>query len=262
MTTGGASSAEEQSYADTFAAAAQAQGWRLRLGVLQGDESRKPSVPELLAASEAVLLTSLQEGFGLPYLEAAAARRPLVARELPNIAPDLAQFGFEFPQSYREVQVAPSLFDWRGERERQARLFAKWKSSMPRAAARLVGKPAILAAGSKPCPVPFSRLTLAAQLEVLSQPLDQSWERCATLNPFLNTWRERAASRQLKTSPWPRSAARWLGGHAYAQRFLELVPRWGAKSPPPTASRSAQMEFLRAKLRSECLYPILWNSRT
>ena len=73
VTTGGVSSAEEQAYADGLAAAAQTHGWRLRLGILHGDESQKPSVPELLAASEAVLLTSLQEGFGLPYLEAAAA---------------------------------------------------------------------------------------------------------------------------------------------------------------------------------------------
>ena len=139
---------------------------------MQGDESKKPTVPELLAASETVLLTSLQEGFGLPYLEAAAARRPLIARHLPNIAPDLAKFGFRFPQSYREVQVDPSLFDWRGERERQARLFAEWKSLMPRAASQLAGEPAVLAAGKEPCPVPFSRLTLTAQLEVLAQPVE------------------------------------------------------------------------------------------
>jgi hypothetical protein len=167
VTTGGVSSAEEQAYADALVAAAQTHGWRLRLGILYGDETRKPSVWELQAASEVVLLTSLQEGFGLPYLEAAALRRPLVARELPNIAPDLAKFGFRFPQSYREVRVDPALFDWRRERERQARFFAEWKNSMPRAAASLTGKPAVLAAGEQPCPVPFSRLTFAAQLEVL-----------------------------------------------------------------------------------------------
>jgi hypothetical protein len=63
-------------------------------------------VPELLAASEAVLLTSIQEGFGLPYVEAAAAGRPLIARHLPNIAPDLHKFGFRLPQAYDEILVA------------------------------------------------------------------------------------------------------------------------------------------------------------
>ncbi len=262
VTTGGVSSADEQAYADTLSGAAQAHGWRLRLGILQGDENQKPTVPELLAACEAVLLTPLQEGFGLPYLEAAAARRPLVARHLLNIAPDLAKFGFTFPQSYREVQVDPSLYDWRGERERQARLFAEWKGLMPRAAAGLVGKPAMLAAGHDPCPVPFSRLTLTAQLEVLAKPVAASWERCAPLNPFLKTWRERAVTGRLQISPWPPSAARWLGGRAYARRFLELVPPLLSRAPRPGASHAAQAEFLRKKLRAENLYPLLWNSRT
>ena len=133
---------------------------------------------------------------------------------------------------------------------------------MPRAAAKLAGKPAVLAAGEPSCPVPFSRLTLTAQLEVLAQPVEQSWERCATLNPFLMTWRERAMAGRLETSPWPRSAARWLGGRAYAQRFLALVPPLFSTAPCAGASQAAQAEFLRKKLRVENLYPLLWNSRT
>jgi hypothetical protein len=219
-------------------------------------------VPDLLAASEAVLLTSLQEGFGLTYLEAAAARRPLVARELPNIAPDLAKFGFTFPQCYREVRVDPALFDWHGERQRQTRWFAEWKSLMPSAAASLAGKPAMLAAGEEPCPVPFSRLTLTAQLEVLAQPVEQSWERCLPLNPFLNKWRERAAAGTLESSPWPPGAARWLGGRAYARRFLALVPPLLSRASRAGASQAAQAEFLRLKLGAQNVYPLLWNSRT
>src|SRR5204863_5382483 len=106
---------------------ARRHGWPLRLGVLQGDESNKPSVAELLGASEAVLLTSIQEGFGLPYLEAAAAERPLIARMIPNIAPDLEEFGFKFPQYYEEVMIDPGLFDWDSEKKRQARLFRDWR---------------------------------------------------------------------------------------------------------------------------------------
>ncbi|MBI4324159.1 MAG: glycosyltransferase, partial [Chloroflexi bacterium] len=103
VTTGGVSSADEMAYADKLAAAARRHDWPLQLGMLQRNEASQPTVAELLAASEAVLLTSLQEGFGLPYLEAAAARRPLIARLLANVAPDLAQFGFRFPQSYQEI---------------------------------------------------------------------------------------------------------------------------------------------------------------
>lgn len=262
VTTGGSSSAEEAAYAQALADAARKGRWRLRLGILQGNENASPSVRELLAASEAVLLTSLQEGFGLPYLEAAAARRPLVARELPNIAPDLAQFGFSFPQSYREIRVDPALFDWSGEQQRQARWFAQWKSLMPAAAARLADKPAVLAAGKEPLPVPFSRLTLTAQLEVLARPVERSWERCLPLNPFLKLWRKRAASGTLEATPWPRQAQQWLGGRAYARRFLSLIPRLSGRAPRPGAGQAAQAEFLRQKLRAEYLYPLLWNPQT
>jgi glycosyltransferase involved in cell wall biosynthesis len=262
VTTGGVSSAEEQAYASKLLAAAQRHKWRLYLGILHGDENKKPSVPDLLAASEAVLLTSLQEGFGLPFLEAAALRRPLVARRLPNIAPDLARFGFKFPQCYREIWVDPSLFDWWGERERQKRLLAEWKSLMPRAARQLVGKPAVLAAVKESCPVPFSRLTLTAQLEVLAQPVGLSWEWCAPLNPELKRWREQATAARLEPSPWPHSAARWLGGRTYAQRFLKLVAPVLSKGPRAAASQAAQADLLCRKLSTENLYPLLWNSRT
>lgn len=262
VTTGIASSAEEQPYADTLAQAARAHQWRLRLSILKGNESEQPSVPELLAASEAVVFTSLQEGFGLPYLETAAARRPLLARRLPNISPDLKQFGFTFPQSYQEVLVDPALFDWRAERNRQIHLFAEWKQWMPDAVSILAGKPAVLAAGKDPVPVPFSRLTLTAQLEVLAQSLEYSWNLCAPLNPFLIKWRKRAAEGQLEITPWPGKAGRLLGGQAYAQRFLDLVPPLFSRAPHPNAGKKAQMEFIRKKLKAENIYPLLWNSRT
>lgn len=261
MTTAGVSSRDEQAYGDILSAAAQAHGWRLRLGVLQGEEAGKPSVSELLAASEAVLLTSLQEGFGLPYLEAAVAQRPLVGRALPNIAPDLAQFGFKFPQYYDEVWVDPGLFDWRAEQGRQARLFADWKRLLPRAVSRRAGRPMLLARNQERVPVAFSRLTLTAQLEVLAQPVARSWERCAALNPCLREWRERAARGRLKTTEWPASAERWLGGRVYARRFFDVVPSQSTPVPPAGAGRAAQDELLKRRLRPECLYPLWWDSR-
>lgn len=259
VTTGGPSSAEEQAYAEALRAAAEDGGWRLRLGVLHGDESQSPTVPELLAASEAILLTSLQEGFGLPVLEAAAAGRPLLARRWPNLAPDLARFGFRFPQSYREILLDPGLFDWPRERARQAQRFAAWQELMPESVRRWVGEPALLAADG-PRPVPFSRLTLAAQLEVLRHPPATSQARCAPLNPWLERWQKRAATGRLRVSPWPASAARWLGGRAYARRFQALLSKAGARQSEPVAALAVQQQFLRQKLRAENLYPLLWNS--
>lgn len=259
VTTGGVSSAEEQAYADALSAAAQAHGWRLQLGLLQDELAENPTVEALIAASEAVLLTSVQEGFGLAYVEAAAARRPLIARRLPNIAPDLATFGFRFPHYYQEILIAPSLFDWRGEYDRQQRLFSIWKNQMPRTVAGLVEKPALLASGGNECPVPFSRLTLTAQMEVLAWPSKHSWDKCAPLNPFLASWQRMASTGRLKLSPWPAAAESWLGARAYAEEFFGLLQARSIKRKSPAASVAAQRQFLRTRLRSESLYPLLWG---
>jgi hypothetical protein len=261
VTTGGVSSADEQAYATRLEEAARAGGWRLRLSMLAGAEGAKPSVPELLVASEAVVLTSVQEGFGLPFLEAAAAGRPLVARAIPNIAPDLARFGFRFPQCYAELLVDPRLFDWAAERHRQRELFQNWRSQLPKKCQELSGKPAVLAA-LRPRAVSFSRLTLSAQLEVLAHPPEMSWKLCALLNPFLGQWRKRAAKGRLEANPWPREADGWLGGPAYGKRFHELVRLREGASLAAGAGVRAQEEFIRARLEKDHLFPLLWSQRS
>jgi glycosyltransferase involved in cell wall biosynthesis len=258
VTTGGVSSEDEQSYADALAQAARRHNWRLHLGILAGAEPCKPSMPELLAASEAVLLTSLQEGFGLPYLEATAAGRPLIARAIPNIAPDLRRLGFRFPHCYNEILVPPELFDWSAERLRQKRIFNGWRSQLPAVCRRIAGQPALLAANA-PQRIAFGRLTLTAQLEVLSRPTSESWKACAPLNPFLEKWRDYAASGRLRPTPWPRSAGRWLSGEAYARHFFMAVrssPVARHFSPVETLTR-----FIESKLAATNLYPLLWSTR-
>jgi hypothetical protein len=260
VTTGDVSSADEADYCARLTQAARRHHWRVRLGVLAGNEARKPAIPKLLAASEAVMLTSIQEGFGLPYLEAVAARRPLIARALPNIAPDLAQFGFKFPQYYEEILVHPRLFDWHAEHRRQTRKFAAWKQQLPASCRRLAGTPLMLAAPA-PQPVPFSRLTLTAQIEVLAHPTRESWTLCAALNPFLARWRERAATGRLQISAWPKTADPWLSGPAYARRFFQFTRR-PAGAAPAGAAQAAQQEFIRAKLDATQLFPLLWSTQS
>jgi hypothetical protein len=262
VTTGGVSSADEEIYAKRLATAARRRGWRLRLGMLGGNESGKPGINELLAASEAVLLTSIQEGFGLPFLEAAAARRPLIARSIPNIAPDLKRFGFCFPQSYDELLIDPRLFDWPAELARQAALFAAWRKGLPRHCRKWTGTPLFLAGGTKPRAVPFSRLTLTAQLEVLGWPPDVSWKLCAPLNPFLRPWKRRADGGRLLVTPWPRRASGWLGGPAYARRFARIARDAGRGGKRLNSALPAQEDFLREKLGARHSFPLLWSRDT
>ncbi|MGC3958746.1 MAG: glycosyltransferase [Verrucomicrobiota bacterium] len=256
ITTGSASSADELPYFQKLERTAHQHHYRLRLGVLQGDETSRPSVAELMAASETVLLTSLQEGFGLPYLEAAAARRPLIARNLPNVAPDLRRFGFRLPQTYDEIRIATDLFDWKAERARQQKMFTRWRQQLPTTLRKSVATPIVLES-TEPASVPFSRLTLTAQLEVLAQPRALSWERCAPLNPFLHDWQKRAATGKLRVTPWPATADNWLSGATYAKTFVRLVQA----TPRPTPAQTPlhiQTELVGEKLCAANLYPLLW----
>ncbi len=262
LTTGNPSSRDEEPYGRRLREAARKHGWKLLLGILSGAESTKPSVPRLIAASEAVLLTSVQEGFGFTYIEAAAARRPLLARSLTNMAPDLRKFGFRFPQTYDEILIAPSLFDWGTECRRQRALFERWLGQLPRSCRRYVSRYTLPVAAAVPRPVAFSRLTLSAQLEVLAWPATESFALCSPLNPMLATWRERAAVGKLLVTTWPTSASKWLCGLAYARRFSNLLKSMPAQSQTTAAPLRAQEDFLRARLDPRNLYPILWSTHT
>ncbi len=256
-TTGGASSKDEEPYAQRLAAAARKQGWRLRIGLLEESDEPGPSMPELLAASECVLLTSIQEGFGLASLEAAAAGRPLITRHLQNIAPDLHRFGFRFPHSYREILIAPTAFDWKAEHARQRAMFSEWKSTLPQSYRALAERP-LLMQSPAPAPIPFSRLSLTAQIEVLTLSAEESWSLCARWNPLLRAWKTRAANGNLEPTQWPATADCWLGGSAYAQRFAEIAKVTTARSTQANAL-AAQREFFQLKLRAQHLFPLLFT---
>ncbi len=259
VTTGGISSDDEQDYGTALARAAHHHGWRLRLGVLEKSDARNPSIADLLATSEAVLLTSIVEGFGLPYVEAAAARRPLICRALPNVAPDLRHLGFRFPQSYADILIHPGLIDWSRESARQAAHFSRWNSGLPRSVQKWVGAPAAQAA---PHAIAFSRLTLSAQFEILAQPPEHTWNLCAPFNPFLIAWQKRAATGTLGISAWPRRAIASLGGAAYAQSFARLVRQKPATGPGDARAIAAQAHFLRERLAAPHLFPLLWSRST
>ncbi len=262
VTTGGVSSADETAYAKRLEKGALRHGWKLRIGVLAGDDEGKPGIPELLAASECVMLTSVQEGFGLPYLEAAAAGRPLIAHALPNIAPDLERLGFEFPQYYKEILIHPDLFDWKAEVIRQRRLFREWSGQAPGPVRKLAASPLVVRLAATPRPIPFDRLTQTAQLEVLAKSAIESWDACAPLNPFLGEWRERAKKGALQASAWPESAAEWLSGESYGRRWMEMTGRKSSGAPSADNASAAQKDFISWKLGPENVYPILWAKET
>jgi hypothetical protein len=260
VTTGGPSSAAEQGYFDRLQEAVREGKWRVRLGLLAGlGVGDHPPVGDLMAASETLLMTSVQEGFGLPYLEAAGVRRPLVARRLPNVMPDLGKFGFDFPHGYDEVQVPPGLWNIGGERERQRDRFGRWRGSLPKPVRAWVERPAILEAGGGDRPVAFSRLTWEGQREVLRRPLEASWEGCAGLNPWLAAWREAAQAGSMEPVVWAAGADQWLGAEVYGRRFWGAVSSAGTGKGLGTAVQ-VQQQFIKERLTRGHLFPLLWGS--
>lgn len=262
-TTAGVSSADEAAYAEALRAAVTRHDWPLDLAILADAPAGAPPIQDLLAAGAGVLLTSLAEGFGLPYLEAAAAHRPLVARRLANIAPDLASLGFRFPGLYDDVLIAPGLFDVDAELRRQAERFAAWLTGMPRHVRQCVPQPRWFAEPG--APVAFSRLTLTAQIEVLSVDPKVSLRHARHANPWLDAWFRAHPAPWRRPTAWPAGATERLSTDRYAGSLLRLARSRGSAhavgSNTPTRSQSAQESLLRARLVPDQLHPILWTTR-
>jgi glycosyltransferase involved in cell wall biosynthesis len=258
ITTGGVSSAQEAAYASRLNSAIRENHWQVALGVLDRNELGQPNVETLIQASEAVLLTSIQEGFGLAYLEAVAAARPLIARTIPHIVTDLRSLGFAFPQSYAEILIGRSLFDHGAERRRQELLFQQWRHRLPKAFHSLLKAPHWLENEN----VPFSRLTLTAQIEVLTQPVERSWKICQTLNPFLHKWTQEISKDCLQTSAWPSSANDFLSGPSYAKRLAAIFSSNNVVRKPAGNAKIVQDRFIRQRLQMSNLFPLLWAEAT
>ncbi len=267
VTTAGVSSEAEADYARALGAAAREGKWRVQFAVLAGDEpggrgGPRPTVEDVVASAEAVMMTSVQEGFGLPYLEAAAAGRPLVARRLPNVVPDLESWGLEFPQGYGEVWIDAGLLDLGAESRRQVTVFETWRERLPKEVRELAAAPDWLfqgdvgdfeaMSGLTPEVTPrvaFGRLTLAGQLEVLAVDPAVSWEKCRRLNPGMAGWRS-----ELRVTAWPVDAERNLGVAAYGKRFWELFALTETRR---RGGGEIQAEMIRERLGAGYLFPIL-----
>jgi glycosyltransferase involved in cell wall biosynthesis len=244
LTTGGISSPGESAYANRLIEAARKGRWRVRFGILAGREAQAPSVPELIGAAESAVMTSIQEGFGFPYFEGAGLGCRVIARKLPAIHPDLKAFGLGLPGLYDEVLIPPGLFDAKAELLRQRTAFRSWKTLLPCPCRALAEAPQYL---SQPgSPVPFSRLTLEAQLEVLTVPPRESLAACSAWNPKLG-----APAR----ADWVGAAA--LSPAACAERFFERAVNFPATRPTALQTRNTQQGIIKERLGRNFLFPLL-----
>ncbi len=68
---------------------------------------------DLIAASDAILTTSVAEGFGMVFLEAWLAGKPLVGRDLVEITNDFRSAGMRFNDLYAELKIPLELINKR-----------------------------------------------------------------------------------------------------------------------------------------------------
>ena len=258
VTTGAPTSIDEEPYDRWLRGASLRHSWPLDLSVMAG-RSDAPAVSALMAGAEAVLLTSLQEGFGLPYLEAAVARRPLMARALPNVLPDLLLLGLQTPSTYADVMVPAGLFDHAAERVRQRMLWENWRAALPPEVQDLAGEP--WQPDGADGLVGFNRLTSTAQEEVLARPAGDTVAVLSEANPSLARWR--GAGPDLPTALLTDEAAAALSPERFAEGFWSAVERAASASPPASgASQRVMRAFLAERLRGDNLYPLVFSPRS
>ncbi|WP_269542103.1 glycosyltransferase family 4 protein [Cerasicoccus fimbriatus] len=70
------------------------------------------SFPELMSAADAIISTSVAEGFGLAFLEPYLFHKPLVGRNLPDITSDFTNADVDLSSLYDRMMVP---LDWVGE---------------------------------------------------------------------------------------------------------------------------------------------------
>lgn len=242
VTTGGASSSAEQSYFSSLTTAAANNGWALYAGTCS--DPAAPPVNALLAASDAVTVTSLREGFGLAWHEAAAAGRPLFARIPPGMDETLDATGFTFRHGWRELRVPHDSYDREAEQARVAAGRQRLQTLLPPAFHALTeGDDTFQREFTD-----FGCLTLAAQLEILDQPDRVLRQALMSQHPELDT----------PPAPQPIASRAWS-----PETWAEALVSQGLEPPENSVLENwprVAVRLLTPRLESWLRCPLLWSA--
>lgn len=218
------------------------------------EASGAPPAGTLLAQADVLLSTSVQEGFGLVWADAARLRKPLLARRLSNVDDDLRGMGFLFPHTYPDLLVPSECFDRKAEQGRIKELQRAMSLQVP-----LEWRQWIAPLKTSESAV-FSELTLEAQGDVLSRPTDLIAARLQRANPWLAEWRELALKNELQTPEG--SPASGTDPESYAALFeqaLKKIPSTPLRAPE--SCHGLQEALAKRSLANFTRHPILWASR-
>jgi hypothetical protein len=175
VTTGGVSSGAERGWYAGMGRAVEEGGWPVRLAV--AEEVGAPTVPAMMGAAEAVVMSSLREGFGLPWWEAAVLRRPLLARRLAGTRETLEMAGLEASAVWDAVMVPRGAFDAGAEDVRVGERRERLVGMLPGELREIVSGVIERSAEEVGRLVDFGALSFEAQREVVDSGvgLEERW---------------------------------------------------------------------------------------
>ena len=130
-----------------------------------------------LAAADAILTTSVAEGFGMVFLESWLANRPLVGRDLPEISADFKQAGVRYPFLYDRVRVPVDWVGWQRLSDALRSVYESVTTSFGRPPTRRdVFDEALRQLTPDGC-IDFAKLPRALQLETIEAVCGESARR-------------------------------------------------------------------------------------
>lgn len=200
----------------------------------------------LIASCDAVISTSVQEGFGYLFINSLLWRKPLFARYIDILDGVLGLFG-DYPRRFWtdfRIPATPEL----AERTKTAYLdkIQQMKSSIPEKALK-----SIITAVSKLATsggIDVSYLSVEDQLAALKLAnKDHEWlKKTRSLNQELLE----SAERTLKAKPpeMKKIVASHLGGNRYVRSFIEIIRSFGDKRkslPPEKIGKNVRRAFSR-----------------
>lgn len=198
---------------------------------IEFDAGRKHDFSKLVRNAEALITTSIAEGFGLAFLEPWLESKPLIGRKLPEITPDFENAGLDLSGLYSTLPVP---LEWIGEKPFHAALEAAMKQSY--------------AAYAKPWrPADFERakeeLIHAGRVDfgILDEKLQRKVIRhllaCPEDRTLFPPFRPEAGRDQIEKNR--RIVRENYGIEAYGQRLLSLYQTLAATDPGKVSAASA-----------------------
>lgn len=136
------------------------------------------SFEDSISAADAIITTSVTEGFGMVFLEASLNQKPLIGRDLHQITQDFTSNGIRFPSLYNSIEVPIDWIDTDEQREKVTSIYIEAANSYT------IPVEPLIPLGNT---IDFAKLSVNLQTKVISKVAHDpgAMETILSLNPAL-----------------------------------------------------------------------------